>query len=239
VVDVEFDSGQRLRVKSYIFERIAPGTEETTVASLLTRYKNTRFDADPKVAESCREEWTVKTYGPTFSLSATIQRGVGDQEVYAFTYPSLKELAQLRGDCFYPVKVGYSKDSWEGCYGRIKAQILENAAYPEKPEVLCIWRTWDGRHLEKQVHRKLRACNRKVTTSLGTEWFLSSLAELLEIIERCDFAELPTDRVVIGASDTIAEGFAEFMAEGATIEMSSKGSALRIAIRHPENDEGS
>jgi hypothetical protein len=239
VVDVEFDTGQTLRVKRYIFERIVEETEESAVSKLLARYKNTRFDADPKVAGRCREEWVVKTYSHILSLSATVERGVGDQEVYAFTFPSLKELAQLRGDSHFPVKVGYSKDSWEGAYGRIKSQILEKAAYPEKPVVLCVWRTWDGRGLETQIHRKLRSFKRRVSASLGSEWYQTSLEELLDIIAACNFAELPSDRVVIGASETIAEGFAELMADGATIEMSSNGGELRIGIRYPDKDEDS
>jgi glycerophosphoryl diester phosphodiesterase len=237
VVDVEFDTGQRLRVKRYAFERITAETQEATVSKLLSNYQNTRFDADSKVAERCREEWIAKVYSPILLLNKTVRSGVGDQEVYAFTFPSLKELAQLRGDAYYPVKIGYTRDSWEGAYGRIKSQIFEKAAYPEKPEVLCIWRTWDGRHLETQVHRKLRALNRKIPTSLGAEWFLSSIEELVEVIAKCNFAELPPDRVVVGAGETIAEGFAELMAEGATIEMANKGGAISIGIRNPANDE--
>ena len=206
------------------------------VSELLSRYRNTRFDANSVVAERCRRDWILKTYGSIISFNETVYRGAGDQEVYAFTFPSLRELSQLRGDTYYPVKIGYTKDLHEGAYGRIQSQILEKAAYPEKPEVLLVWRTWDGRDLETQAHRKLRACNRKVVASLGREWFLSSREELVALIADCNFAELPSDRIVTGARETLAEGFAELMAGGATIEMSTKGGALRIGIR--QSSEG-
>lgn len=236
VVDVHFDTGQKLRLSRYAFERVTPETEASVASDLLNRYRNTRFDADPTIAEDCRKKWIATNYGEYMSLRATVHRGVGDQGVYAFTFPSLKELASLKGDSHYPVKVGFSKNSSDGAFGRIRSQILEKSAYPERPEVLCVWRTWDGRNLETQIHKHLRHLGRKAASSLGKEWFLTSLEELLEIIGHCDFADLPADRVVSGADETIEEGFAELMANGANIEMRMVPgqAAISMGIRYAD-----
>lgn len=238
IVDVEFDTGQRLRLNRYAFERITPETEVSVANELLTRYKNTRFDSDPEVAQSCREKWIASNYGDYMSLGETIQYGVGDQELYAFTFPSLKEIARLKVNKHYPVKVGFSKNSSDGAYGRIRSQIVEKAAYPERPEVLCIWRTWDGRDLEAQVHKYLRNLGRAVPASLGKEWFQTSVEELLEIISKCGFAEFSEDRVVDGADETLEEAFSGLMANGATIEigMVPGQAAVALGLRYPEQN---
>lgn len=234
-VEVLFDTGHRLRVNRYAFERVDPATESEMAKALVTKYRNTRFDCDPSIADARRKVWVEETYGKYMALDQTIQSGVGDQELYAFTFPTLRELAGLKGQELFPVKIGYSKNACEGAFGRIRQQIVELAAYPERPEVLSVWRTWDGRNLETQVHRALRKSNRKAPTSLGKEWFLTSHAELLQIVSQCDLLELPSDRVVGGADETLQESFAAMMADGATVEfgMVPGSASVRIGIRSP------
>ncbi len=64
---------------------------------------------------------------------------------------------------------------------------------------------------------------------------MTSTGELLQTIDECDLAELPSDRVITGADETIEEGFSRLMADGATIEMSMVPgqAAVSIAIRYP------
>lgn len=197
-VDVRFDTGKRPRLKRYAFERVALDAEHSVSARLMSQYKNTRFDANPEVAASCRTTWIATNYSPYMSLDQTVILGEGDQELYAYTFPSLKELAAFKSEPWYPVKVGYSQNSSDGAYGRIRSQILEKAAYPEKPEVLGIWRTWDGRNLEKQVHQRLRCSGRKVLESLGREWFTTSTGELCELVSQCEVAPFPVQRCLRG-----------------------------------------
>ncbi len=245
VVDVEFDTGQRLRVKRYAFERVTPETQDSVVSELFTRCKNTRFDADPIVAESRREEWIAEYYSEYLTLTETVRKGIGDQEVYAFTFPSLMELARLKGEDIYPVKIGFSIECG---LGRIRFQILEKAGFPEKPIVLCLFKTWDGRHLEIQIHKRLRSLGRKIPHSLGEEWFLTTTEELLQTLDQCKLADLPVDRAVIGDSGMAIGGFAEAMAEHATIETKSGaiiettggqgGLGLRIRYQEKSAEEG-
>jgi hypothetical protein len=61
-------------------------------ARVMSQYKDTRFDTDPKVAASCRAAWITKNYGPFMSLDHTVIRGEGDQELYAYITPARKML---------------------------------------------------------------------------------------------------------------------------------------------------
>jgi hypothetical protein len=65
---------------------------------------------------------------------------------------------------------------------------------------------------------------------------LTSTAELLRTIDECDLAELPPNRVVTGADETIEEGFVGLMADGVTIEMGMVPgkAAVSIGIRYPK-----
>ncbi len=234
--DVIFDAGQKLRLKRCAFQRVTEDSVRAVADELIVQNRNTRFDADPLVAATCRESWIAKYYGEYLTISETIFKGVGDQDLYAFTFPSLIELATVRRDEHYPVKVGFSKNSCDGAFGRIRSQIVERAGFPEKPKVLLVFSTWDGRHLETQVHKRLRSLGRRSPASLGREWFLTSTAELLRTIDECGLAELPPDRVITGADKTIEEGFVGLMADGATIEMGMVPgqAAVSIGIRYPK-----
>jgi hypothetical protein len=237
--DVLFDTGRKLRLKRYAFERVIPEEADIKATELITRNRQTRFDADPNIAASCKNEWITKYYGEYLTLSEAVFEGVGDQELYAFTFPSLIELAKLKEQPHYPVKVGFSKNGPEGALGRIRSQIFEKAGFPEKPIVLLVFRTWDGRHLETQVHKVLQQLDRKSTDALGREWFVTSAAELRQLINQCTLSDLPVDRIVSGADETLEEGFAGLMANGATIGMVMipGQAAVSIGIRYP-NQEG-
>jgi len=235
ITDVLFDTGHRFRVNRHAFERVDPRTAEATASELIDKYRNTRFDLDPTIAQQRREEWVLATYGKYMTLKNTSRGGAGDQELYAFTFPSLMELARLRGQAHYPVKIGYSKNASDGAFGRIRQQILELAGYPEPPEVLCVWRTWDGRMLETLVHRHLRKSARAVPNSLGKEWFHTTLNELVTLLKQSELPVLPKDRVLVGADETPEEGFTSLMKQGATVEIGIvPGSAsVRLGIRYP------
>jgi hypothetical protein len=237
-VDVVFDDGQRFRLSRYAFERVAAGSEGQVANELIHRFKGTRFDVDPEVAADCRKQWIQDQYGPHMNVASTIHAGTGDQELYAFTFPTLKELAAFKGEHRYPTKIGFSKDQAGGALRRIRSQTVDQTAYPERPEVLLVWRTWDGRSLETQVHSHLRLLRRRARNSIGKEWFITSTEELREVISRCDLSGFPHDRVICGAEETIEEELEKLMEDGATIEMEMlPGQAVaRIEVRYPEED---
>lgn len=193
-MEVAFDTGQRLMVLSFGIQRIVPEKAEMISQDLIAKNRNTRYDADPDVAERCHHEWKLTHYSKYILLSELTVLGDGDQELYAFTFPSLRELAELKGASHYPVKVGYTKEIDAGTLGRIRGLIADEACYPERPVLLCIYRTWDGQDLETQVHRKLRDLKRLLPSSLGREWFLTSKSELLEILRESSPAPYRPDR---------------------------------------------
>jgi hypothetical protein len=181
-IEVAFDTGQRLMVLSFGIQRIVPEKAGLISEDLIAKNRNTSYDADIVVAEKCHHDWKLNHYGKYIVLGEMTLQGEGDQELYAFTFPSLQELAELKGSAQYPVKIGYTKETEAGALGRIRGMILDEAGYPEKPVLLIVHRTWDGHGLETQVHRKLRNLDRKLANSLGKEWFFTSKSELLEIL---------------------------------------------------------
>jgi hypothetical protein len=233
---IAFDAGPRLRLRNFAVDRVPVETAEAVAAQIIAENRNTRFDADRGVAARYYQEF-LASYGNTLSLASTIFGGTGDQEIYAFTYPSLVEIATLKGETVYPVKIGYSKSGYGGAGERIRSLITEKAGFPEKPVVLLIFKTWDGRKIEAQVHRKLRAMGRKAE-SLGREWFRTSTAELRDFIAGCEHPTLPDDRILVGSDETIAEGFDRAMKNGAVIEMGliPGQAAAMIRIRYPDQE---
>lgn len=236
-IEVEFDTGQRLFVRLPFgvspIVQIVPERANEILEALIDKHRNTRFDADCVVAEKCRQQWIDENYGKYISLTEMTLSGEGDQELYAFTFPSLRELATCKGEDKYPVKIGFSKESDAGALGRIRQQITEAAAYPEQPVLLHVHRTWDGRNIEKQVHQKLRELDRKVEHSLGKEWFLTSKSELIDILRDCTPAPRQLDRPVQGADETLEEGIQGLLSQGETVEfgMDPGSACVRMSIK--------
>ncbi len=213
-IRVQFDGGPLLLLKSCALERVVEKTQDSVVESLLKKFRDTRFDCDPVVVRQRHSEWTEKTYGTTLDISDVVSDGNGDQELYAFTFASLQALATVKGETISPVKIGYSKNASTTCFGRIRMQIGEKAAFPERPKVILVRRTWNGRELETKVHRKLKAMDRKCVESLGTEWYRTNISELIPMVQELDTATLPADRVITGADETLEDDFATLMAQG-------------------------
>ena len=180
-VDVRFDNGPCLPILTFGFQRGLPEKAETISRKLIEANRNTRFDADEIVAERCRQEWIRAEFSPFIDIEGFVELGTGIEELYAFTFPSLMLLAEMRNETRFPVKVGYTGKSETGSLGRIRQLMGELAAYPEKARVLIVHRTDAGRKFESKVHRELRNRGKKLTTAMGKEWFRTNTEELIEI----------------------------------------------------------
>jgi hypothetical protein len=110
-VDVQFDNGVRLSVLTYGLERVLPERAQGISEEIIARSRDTMHDADTPVAEKKRAEQVRSTYGEYVDAEDVQRMGNGQEELYAFTFPSLKELAELKGEELYPVKIGYTRDS--------------------------------------------------------------------------------------------------------------------------------
>jgi hypothetical protein len=108
---IAFDAGPRLRLRNFTVDRVPAETAEAVAAQIIAENRNTRFDADQVVAARHYQAF-LASYADTLSLASTSFDGTGDQEVYAFTYPSLVEIATLKGEAVYPVKIGYTKSGY-------------------------------------------------------------------------------------------------------------------------------
>jgi hypothetical protein len=211
-VDVQFDNGVRLPILTFGLERVLPEKAQSISEEMIAANRGTMHDADPVVAEEQRVQHVRSCYSPFVDAEETFRIGAGPEELYAFTFPSLRELAQLKGNDFFPVKVGYTR-AGSGCVARIASMMnlspdacvelplgmqalatvgegmgesawVERAGYPEKAELLLVCATDDGRSLEVAVHRELRGMDRHVKSAVGKEWFNTNAKELKSICQR-------------------------------------------------------
>ncbi|MEX0677096.1 MAG: GIY-YIG nuclease family protein [Pirellulales bacterium] len=179
-VDVKFDNGAQLAILTYGLERVTPEAAADIATVILAENRNTRFDADPIVAARCLGEFIGQEYAPYVDTDSVVKAGAGCQELYAFTFPSLRRLAAI-DQTDYPVKIGYTADRDIGAIQRVRSFMFEPAAYPERPQLLLIYRTDDGRALELAVHRQLRP--KRLATAVGKEWFLTTGETVLAICQ--------------------------------------------------------
>lgn len=235
-IEVQFDNGARVPVMVYGIERVVPERAQEISAGLIEKNRNTRFDADPQVAQRCRGEWMKRTYEAFVSTDQMTELGVGDQELYAFTFPSLQELAKLKNQTYYPVKVGYTGNKDSGAVERIRSQIIEAAAFPERPSILVLCRTWDGRALETAVQTRLRKQGRRLTTAPGIEWFMTNADEIVVICEETH-GTIPELRLkpLSGASPTMTEALGDGVATETVDYPGSASVGLRIVRKEEES----
>lgn len=112
--------------------------------------------------------------------------GKGLEEVYVYTFKSCMEEAKSIGQEFYPVKIGYAYGYGEAL-SRISGLVPSGLTIDAK--VLFIGRCDNGRMVESKIHRSIRGDNRKIETSPGTEWFMSSAEEVAELFADCNSVE--------------------------------------------------
>jgi T5orf172 domain len=166
-----------------------------------------------------------------------VELGYGHEELYAFTFPSLRELASLKGAAHYPVKIGYTVTQHAGAINRIQSQIIEPAAFPERTALLLVYRTWDGRALELLVHAELRRRDRRLATAPGREWFMTNKGEVADLCKQLGpDVPKPASKPLSGASP----GLSDLVAAGAQVELVEfPGSAcVGFRITQPKPDEG-
>lgn len=180
-VEVQFDSGPCIPVLTYGLERVSPDKAETISHAILASCRGSRFDADVAIAEAQREKWIREEFGTHVDSDDLVKMGDGPEEVYAYTFPSLVELAHFKRQNFYPMKIGCTADKDVGTFNRVRSQIFEDAAYPEKVKLLCILRCADGRAVEAAVHRHLNDADRRLQSAVGREWFLSNTEEIRQL----------------------------------------------------------
>lgn len=126
--------------------------------------------ADGLLFEDAEE--TVTTYPPE------VEHGSGAAAVYAYSFPAYIQLAEVTGSAAFPVKIGMTT---RDVAGRIAAQVA--TGLPEQPVILLVVRTDHPRRLERIMHDVLTNRGQHLTTAPGSEWFLTSPAEVRSIYD--------------------------------------------------------
>jgi hypothetical protein len=105
--------------------------------------------------------------------------------------------------------------------------MIEVAAFPEKPTLLMICRTCNGRALEQLLHAELRKHDRKFATAPGTEWFMTNEHEVVEICKQL-LPEVPKldSKPLSGASPDLSD-----LAEGTQVELTQNPHSACVFIR--------
>jgi len=116
---------------------------------------------------------------PTYEeaeATAEVILGKGPQSVYGWYFPAYRELATLKGEARFPIKVGTTKAE---PFKRIKSHI---GTAPEKPVLGFLLKTDHAELMEKWLHSQLRQRGQHMPDALGNEWFLTTPEELRQTV---------------------------------------------------------
>jgi hypothetical protein len=104
--------------------------------------------------------------------------GTGISAVYLYYLPLYRIKALSENEVVWPCKIGRTdRDPLQ----RVLSQA--STALPEKPHISLIVKTDVASHLEAALHGILTVRNRRIDSAPGTEWFLTSPDEVLEIVK--------------------------------------------------------
>jgi hypothetical protein len=109
--------------------------------------------------------------------------GQGSGAVYVYYLPTYRQLAEHRKEDLWPCKVGRTE---RDPLTRVLAQAA--TALPERPVIALVVYTAEPQALESALHGILIVRGRQVTSSPGSEWFLTSPAEVEELVHFITYA---------------------------------------------------
>jgi hypothetical protein len=125
--------------------------------------------------------------GISLSDMRTFGCGIGAQYVYCYTFQNYIELARLKKESKFRIKVGKADTD---PIKRILQQVAgSNTAVAERPHVLLVFQTLAAGHLERWLHARLS----RAADSIGSEWFITNPDELIELYSTylCDASRGP------------------------------------------------
>ena len=99
--------------------------------------------------------------------------GAGYNAVYVYYYDTYKKYAEACGHSIWECKIGRTdKDPLQRIFGQA------GTCYPELPHIALIIKCSNSLQLEAALHNILKLRNRWIENAPGTEWFLTSPAEI-------------------------------------------------------------
>ncbi|MBQ9019695.1 MAG: GIY-YIG nuclease family protein [Bacilli bacterium] len=102
--------------------------------------------------------------------------GEGKVAVYVYYYDVYKELAKLRGEEYFPCKIGRTDVE---PLQRIISQ--SGTSYPERPHIALIFYCDNSSYLEATFHNVLKLKNKWIKDAPGVEWFKTNIEEIKTI----------------------------------------------------------
>lgn len=105
--------------------------------------------------------------------SADKEIGDGKNAVYIYYYDCYKDFAESKGNNVWECKIGRTDVD---PISRVFSQA--GTCYPELPHLALIIHCDDSALLEKALHSILRLQDKWISTSPGTEWFMTSPEEI-------------------------------------------------------------
>ena len=109
----------------------------------------------------------------TVEYAADKTIGAGYSAVYVYYYDTYKKYAEACGHSIWECKIGRTdKDPLQRIFGQA------GTCYPELPHIALIIKCSNSLQLEAALHNILKLRNRWIENAPGTEWFLTSPAEI-------------------------------------------------------------
>lgn len=104
--------------------------------------------------------------------------GIGKSSIYLYYLPLYRQTAETQNQHVWHCKIGKTD-------GDPLNRILSQAAtaLPEKPHIALIFKTDFPSELETAIHSILTIRERKVNSSPGSEWFLTSPDEVEKLVD--------------------------------------------------------
>lgn len=164
-----------MQMKKALRDLQSHGLVEKTGGYGIWRFTEAEDDAETQDLETLPDEPDApEAVGQVIPVQRWF--GEGTQLVYVYSYPAYEELARVRGDATWPIKIGRSS---RVSLDRILSQI--GTGNPEWPVVHLAIKCTDSEALEQTLHRvlKLRGDWREAP---GSEWFNSSPELVLELL---------------------------------------------------------
>ena len=109
---------------------------------------------------------------------ADVVVGEGEDSVYLYYFESYRQLAILNGKQEFQCKIGRTERD-----PLLRVLSQSSTALPEYPKIARLYRTTDGSALETAIHAILSLRGKELKNSPGSEWFLTSLSEVDEIVK--------------------------------------------------------
>lgn len=154
------------------------------IVSIAKKAKRKLLESGDLVASARYGLWDFCVSGIDAVYHAPLEK-VKNNFVYAYYFPSYKELAALKGEASWPVKIGLSTTSVDQ---RIAMQV--GTAMPERPVMLFEVECDDCAKLEKAIHAVLDFKGFKMPDSMGNEWFSINPDDLMSLMSVLGYDDL-------------------------------------------------